>query len=753
MKFILIDTLRTIKTNFARFFAIAGMIALAVGFYAALLMTSNDMKLSATEYYNNTNFMDICVVSTQGMTEDNIKSYKDIDDVDGVMPARETDALANLEGTQGVVRIQSLSDSAYNSEIVNDMKVISDDKNYISRPVLVEGSWPRHADECVVGADVVGSKKLNIGDKIQLLESTYDINKTMANKELKITGLVNSSTYVCTSALGHTSLGDGMINQYVFVPFSSFSDQYPITDCYIKVKGADQYISGSEEYQHLIDIVMAKIAELNPGLTDIRTASTSSYAEQMYNEAMSQLQGQKDAVNNELASNEQKLNESLNELEGGAWQIQFAEQQISAAYAQFNQQRIDAQRQFNEARAEMDRKANIANNVINSVSSNYSEIEASANIITAGYSDQVLPNLLALNEKLATTQQRCNTAVALLGSIVTDPEAMSQLTYYYNLYRDYAARLQANSASFAADLQGINIPAITYSRHIDGWVIIAQGAAKAYGYVNNINSQVNDAVNEGYAEIARKEAEVNAQIATAQAELDVAAAELRQKASQANLGRDEYLAALEKFNTSRAGALSQLQAAENQINSASADALSNLPAPGYYVLDRSKNYGAINFLNDADRIYSVAQVLPFIIFIVMAIVVLAAMTGMVEDERRNFAILKSMGYSKFKAPLKLTFYAIIAVVIGSFFGLLILPQVLPASILSTYSIMYHVPFTFPMPFNMQIAIISELIGLVIVFAAMVTATAGLLRRPIAFLLSYKNIRPDKKILLERIKPI
>ena len=140
MKLMIIDTLRTIKSNFARFCAVAGVIALGVGFYAALLMTSNDMKISLTEYFNNTNFMDICVVSTQGMTENDIRSYKEIDGVEGVMPTRETDALASLGDTSGVVRIQSLSDSAYNSEVINENKVVSDDKNYISRPVLLEGS-------------------------------------------------------------------------------------------------------------------------------------------------------------------------------------------------------------------------------------------------------------------------------------------------------------------------------------------------------------------------------------------------------------------------------------------------------------------------------------------------------------------------------------------------------------------------------------------------------------------------------------
>lgn len=452
MKMIIIDTLRSIKSNFARFCAITGVIAVAVGFFAALLMTSNDMKISLTEYFNNTNFMDICVVSTQGMTEDNIRAYKEIDGVEGVMPTRETDALATLQDTSGVVRVQSLSESAYNSEIIDGGKVVSDDKNYISRPILVEGSWPKNANECVVGTEAIGAVKLKIGDTIKLQETLYDINSTMATKEFKVTGLVNSSTYVCTSALAHSSLGDGMINQYMYVPFSSFSDNYPITDCYIKVEGSGQYLTGSEEYQHLIDNVMAKIAEVNPGLTDIRSASTSSYAQDLYNKALEELQTQKNAVNEEISQNEEKLIESYIYLEDSALQIEIAEQQISAAYEEFNQKRIEAQRQFEEARAQLDRQVNLVNQVIASIESNYSEIDAARLIITEGYSDQVLPNLQSLDTKLATTMARCDSSINYLCSIVTDPESQEQIKMWYNQYKRYAGDLKTNSASFATNI-------------------------------------------------------------------------------------------------------------------------------------------------------------------------------------------------------------------------------------------------------------------------------------------------------------
>lgn len=220
-------------------------------------------------------------------------------------------------------------------------------------------------------------------------------------------------------------------------------------------------------------------------------------------------------------------------------------------------------------------------------------------------------------------------------------------------------------------------------------------------------------MNEGYEEIAQKEAEVNAQIEQARRDLDAAAEDLREKARQADIGREEYLAALERFNVGKNEAIAKIQAAESEINS-QYDSLSGLPPLGYYVQDRTKNYGSINYLNDADRIYATATIFPFILFIVMGIVALTCMVRMVEDERRSMTIYKSLGFSKSKTVFKLYLYAFIAVIVGSFFGLLILTQAMPTAAMISYTIMYSVPYSVPMPFDMSIAILSEAIGLAIV---------------------------------------
>ena len=67
-----IQILRSIKGSLGRFLAIMGIVALGCGFYAGLRMTAPDMDMAADEYYDQTNLMDIRVVSTMGLTDDSI---------------------------------------------------------------------------------------------------------------------------------------------------------------------------------------------------------------------------------------------------------------------------------------------------------------------------------------------------------------------------------------------------------------------------------------------------------------------------------------------------------------------------------------------------------------------------------------------------------------------------------------------------------------------------------------------------------
>lgn len=262
MKLFWKDLFRTIGHSKGRFLAIAGICALGIGFFGGLQMTSGSMMSALSDYFKETNMMDIRVVCSLGISDENVESFKNIEGVDGVMPSNESDILTNFGNDQCAVRVHSLPSN-----------LDTNDTNYINQQILESGSWPKNADECVLSADAVLNSPPEIGDEFELLECSTGLDTTFSVRKLKVVGFIHSSFYVDHIAMGQTTLGKGTINQIAYVPQSTFKDDLPYSEVFISVRGAENYITGTEAYQEKINEVMHRIEDLLPGQAEIRTAS------------------------------------------------------------------------------------------------------------------------------------------------------------------------------------------------------------------------------------------------------------------------------------------------------------------------------------------------------------------------------------------------------------------------------------------------------------------------------------------------
>ena len=77
------DLIREMKKSFNRYISIMAIMALGVSFYTGVRSSEPDMQLSAKKYFNETNYMDIRVLGTLGMTEDDVEEIKAIDFICG----------------------------------------------------------------------------------------------------------------------------------------------------------------------------------------------------------------------------------------------------------------------------------------------------------------------------------------------------------------------------------------------------------------------------------------------------------------------------------------------------------------------------------------------------------------------------------------------------------------------------------------------------------------------------------------------
>lgn len=713
------DFLRSISHSWGRFLAIAAIVALGTGFYAGLRMTAPDMELSADAYYDGTALYDIRVLSTMGLTDDDVTALKGTEGVSAVMPAYQVDAMALVNGEQTTMRIHSLDAAAAEGSDTSDgVRAVSDDADYLNRPLLVEGSWPSSPDECVVSADVVMATPLAVGDTIELTEGSQDLTDTLVADTFTITGFVRSSYYTSTGSLGTTSLGSGVLGQYMYVPASSFDADLPYTEAYVTVSGAEEEPGTGDGYAERVSVVLARIESEAPELEARRLAEVKQEAQDELDESEEAFERERADADAQLAEAKQKLDDAKQELDDAkatldatpaqldeaAATIAANEQTLASGQADYDagvqeleNQRVDAQAKFDEAQATID--------------------EQQAQLDTAQ------ATLAELEPQLAAAQQQ------LAGMQEGDPG--------YDELAATVAALDKNVNDIKTAL-GQGVPALEEAR----------------------------------SQLAAQKQSAEQQFAEAQARLDGASAELESGRAQLEQGRSqlasarqsyedgkrafeegsaEYEEGLAEYERQKAEADEKLADAKKKLDDAQAK-IDDIEAPEWYVMDRTKNVGAESFKSDAQRVDQIAQVFPFIFFLVAALVALTTMTRMVEDERVLIGTFKALGYGKGRISLKYLAYAGIASGAGALIGIGALSQVLPAVIMNAYGIIYEVPSA-STPIDFGIAALAAGLGVGVTLVATAAAVASTLRERPATLMLPRAPKAGKRILLERIGPV
>ena len=324
------DLRRSITHSWGRFLAIAIIAALGAGFYAGLRMTGPDMRLAGDEYYDGTSLADVRVVSTIGFDEAQIDALRDVEGVSAVMPAREADAISELDGVQYTLCFQSLDvDAAQASTCDDGFTVQSSDDSYLNRPVLKSGTWPTKSDECLLSSDTVWQTDVHIGDKVRLIEGTQDLDDSFAEREFTVVGFVNSSYYTCSTNVGSTSLGSGRLTSFVFVPDSAFADDYPITEAFIAVDGARDLPWASDAYQAKVDEVANRIDAIADDLKASRIEGLQADAQATLDEKRAEYEQKKADALAQLDDGQATLDDSKAQLDSAAVELESAKATIA----------------------------------------------------------------------------------------------------------------------------------------------------------------------------------------------------------------------------------------------------------------------------------------------------------------------------------------------------------------------------------------------------------------------------------------
>ena len=689
------EVVRSITHSLGRFLAIAIIAALGCGFYAGLRLTGPDMRLAGDTYYDATNLCDLRVVSSLGFTDNQIAEISQVEGVSGVMPAYESDVIAQIDGVQYTTRIHSLDvDMARASTCDDGLNVESSDPNYINRPILVEGSWPESNDECLLSADTVWSTEVSVGDKVLLAEGASNLDDTFAVHEYTVSGFVRSSYYTCSTSVGSTSLGSGQLATFAYVPEGAFAEDFPYTEAFVTVAGAREAQWATDNYQSLVDATASRIN----GISD-----------------------------NLLASRLDGIRAD-------------AQAELDKSRADFEAERADALQKLDDAQAELDDAQAELDDAAAKLASSQATLDSSARELASGQS-QIDSGRAELEAQRAAAEEQFAAAEAQLDAAQASYDAaMAQRA---QLAEQLAQAQAAGAHDIAAQLEAA----------------IAQIDAQTAG--------VPEQIAQGRAQLAEQRSQAQAsmdaaegELASSQATIDSGRAQLESGRRQLASGRSEYEDGLAQYeeganelSAQRAAAEEQFADAEAKLADAQADVDAIADTEGeVYVLDLTKNIGAESFKSDAGRIDQIAQVFPFLFFLVAALVSLTTMTRMVEEERVLIGTFKALGYSKARITSKYLIYAIVASGVGAIIGIVALSKFLPWFIMGAYAIIYAVPCR-PCPIDPAMTAAAAGLGVGITVIATWFAAASTLRERPAFLMLPRAPKAGKRILLERIRPV
>ena len=169
----------------------------------------------------------------------------------------------------------------------------------------------------------------------------------------------------------------------------------------------------------------------------------------------------------------------------------------------------------------------------------------------------------------------------------------------------------------------------------------------------------------------------------------------------------------------------------------------------YYILDRSTNASYITYKSFVNNVSTITQIFPVFFLVVSILVVLTTLTRMIEEERQEIGIARSLGYHKIDIYGKYLVYASLVLILGVGIGYAAGFRLIPVIVNSAFNSTFYTA-----TLNLKIFSLSNIIYIIIiVISILLTAliTIGTtLKNNCASLLLPKPPKYGKRIFLEKI---
>lgn len=800
------DTTRSWLRGWKRFLSIAVISLLGVSVLTGIYAGCRDMFLAADRFYDGQGLHDIQILSTYGLTDDDIVALRRIDGVDTIQPERTQSATTDVAGTDKSVTMTEIGVEGLDlpylqegrmptkaGEVAVTEKYLIDSGHSIGDTITITpadtatsfGVDLSDSGDSDGNATQAGTETNESGDSDERQETaTADANKSGDSDangepvddetspqfptELIITAqvldpkdLTNPTGYV-TSALRSPTTAD-----YVFFAPSSGVTGNVYTAISLTVEGAVEQDTFGDEYDRIVDEVIDRIEHtVQDDRQQARRQSIVNEAQRQLDDAKADAYAQLDDGQRQiddqratLDENRQTLADTRSQLESAQIEIADGETQIATARSQIAAGRLQitqGRQQINEARTQLNAgKQQLADG--------RAQIDAAQQQLDSGRAQA--ESGMAQVEQMLTLARQAQTLV----NGIPDPGQIDEETWN----------------QIVEALAAAGIPVDPTVQPGDGLASIKTQLTDAITQLEDRRQQAQDALDQidaGQAELdaqnatltqkeqeaAAGEAELNAQASTLEANataLEQQATQLETQAATLATNKQQVedgLKQVEDGEAQLADGEQQLKGAQAELDEQRAKAdeefakqqqtIDDIADARWYVQDRSSVGGYSSLDSDVSSIETLGFAFPVVFLLVAVLMSLTSMTRMVEEERGLIGTYTGLGYGSLTIASRYLLFAALACLIGGALGLLVGFLGIPAFLLTVLENMYVIP-----GIVLEYDWLYGSLGIALFVVAVLTATGaaclGELRQTPAQLMRPKAPKAGSRVLLERIKPL
>lgn len=337
-----------IKKSLNRFLSIFFIVAMGVAFFSGIQASAPDMRATGDYYFDENNLMDIKVLGTLGLTQEDIEAIAGTKGVARAVGSYMEDVYCGEEDARQVLHVEALTEG-------------------INEPAIEEGRLPEGPGECFLDAVYAQKQGCQVGDTLKITVSSEE-DTTLRRTEFTICGIGNSPCYVAFER-GSTTLGSGSVAGFAYVLPEEFdSEVYHVA--YVQVAGAKEEVAYTDGYEELVDAVFERVEGLENARCEIRYQEVNDEAQEKIADAKQEVadgrqevadakqdleDGRREAES-ELSEAESELTDGEAELAEGRQKLEDAKQELVDGEAEISDgesEISDHARKLEDARAQM----------------------------------------------------------------------------------------------------------------------------------------------------------------------------------------------------------------------------------------------------------------------------------------------------------------------------------------------------------------------------------------------------------------